>query len=53
MKSDKAAGPAGIVVEMIKAASDSGTTMIRDLASVITRDGKVLADWEQSFIVWL
>ena len=28
MKSDKAAGPPGIVVEMIKAADDSGATMI-------------------------
>ena len=27
--------------------------MIRDLAAVIIRDGKVLFDWEQSFIVCL
>ena len=51
MKSDNAAGPSGIVVEMIKAASDSGATMIRDFASVIICDGKVPADCEQSFIV--
>ena len=31
MKSGKAAGPSGIVVEMIKVAGDTGATMIRDL----------------------
>ena len=53
MKSSKAAGPSGIVVEMIKAAGDTGTTMNRDLATVIIHDGKVSYDWEQSFIVCL
>ena len=52
MKSGKAAGPSGIVV-MIKAAGDTGATMIRDLATAIIRDGKVPADWEESFIVCL
>ena len=36
---------------MILAAVDTGTSMIRDLAAVIIRDGKVPSDWEQSFIV--
>ena len=53
MKSGKAAGPSGIVVEMFKAAGDTGATMIHDLATVIIRDGKVPTDWEQSFIVCL
>ena len=53
MKSGKAAGPSGIVVEMIKAAGDTGATMIRDLATAIIRDGKVPTDWEESFIVCL
>ena len=53
MKSGKAAGPSGIVVEMIKAAGDTGATMIRDLATVIIRDGKVPTDLEESFIVCL
>ena len=53
MKSGKAAGPSGIVVEIIKAAGDTGATMIRDLATAIIRDGKVPNDWEQSFIVCL
>ena len=42
------AGPSGIVVEMIKAAGDTGATMIRDLATTIIRDGKVPTDWEES-----
>ena len=53
MKSSKAAGPSGIVVEMIKEAGDTGATMIRDLATVIIHDAKVPYDWEQSFIVCL
>ena len=53
MKSGKAAGPSGIVVEMVKAAGDTGATMIRDLATAIIRDGKVPTDWEESFIVCL
>ena len=51
MKPSKAAGPSGIVVEMIKAAGDTGTSMTSDLAAAIICDGKVLSHWEQSFIV--
>ena len=53
MKAGKAPGPSGIVVEMIRAAVDTGTSMIRDLAAAIICDGKVSSDWEQSFIVCL
>ena len=51
MKAGKALGPAGIVMEMIRAAGDIGASMIRDLIAAIIRDGKVPADWEKSFIV--
>ena len=50
---DKARGPSGTVVEMIQAASDTGASMIRDLAAAIILDGKVPSGWEQSFIVCL
>ena len=53
MKVGKAPGPSGIVVEMIRAAGDMGTSMICDLAAAVIRDGKVLSDSEQSFIVCL
>ena len=53
MKAGKAPGPSGIVVEMIRAAGDSGASMVCDLAAAIIRNGKVPSDWEQSFIVCL
>ena len=53
MKAGKAPCPSGIVVEMIRAAGDMGTSMIRDLAAAIICDGTVPSDWEQSFIVCL
>ena len=53
MKVGKAPGPSGIVVEMIRAASDMGASMIRDLAAANIRHGKVPSDWEQSFTVCL
>ena len=52
MKAGKAPGQSGIVV-MIRATSDMGASMIRDLTVAIIRDGKVPSDWEQSFIVCL
>ena len=53
MKAGKAPGPSGIVVEMIRAAGDTGASMIRDLAVAIIHDGKVPSDWKQNFIVCL
>ena len=53
MKAGKAPGPSGIVVEMIRAAGDTGASMIRDLAVATIRDGKLPSDWEKSFIVCL
>ena len=53
MKLGKAAGLSVTVVEMIKAAGDTGATMICNLAIPIIYDGKVPTDWEQSFIVCL
>ena len=44
MKSGKAADQSGIVVEMIKAASDTGATMIHDFSSMIIHDDKVPTD---------
>ena len=53
MKSGKAAGPSGVAVEIIRAAGDTGATMIHDLAMAIIRDCKVPAEWEQRFSVCL
>ena len=38
------------MVEMVRAAGDTGANMIRNLAIRIIRGGKVPADWEHSFI---
>ena len=43
-------GQSEVVVEMVRAAGDIGANMIRNLAIANIRDGKVCADWEQSFI---
>ena len=53
MKAGKGPGPSDIVVEMIRAAGDTGPSMIRDLAVAIIRDGRVPSNWEQSFTVCL
>ena len=53
MKAGKTLGQSGIVVQMIRAAGDTGAFMIRDHAAAIIHDGKVPSDWGQSFIVCL
>ena len=53
MKFGKAACPSGVVIEIIRAAGDARATMVRDPAIAIIRDGKVPAEWGQSFIVCL
>ena len=41
LKLGKTAGPSGVVVEIARTAGDIGANMIRNLAIVIIRDGKV------------
>ena len=43
MKTSKALAPSDIVLEMIRAADDTGTSMISDLAAAVICDGKVLS----------
>ena len=51
MKNGKAAGPSGIVSEMVKAAEEDSVDMITDLINQIIREGVVPADWELSTII--
>ena len=44
MKNGKAAGPSGVVAEMLKAAPDICSKIIADLMNAIIRDVKVPAD---------
>ena len=52
MKSGKAAGPSGIIVEMLKAAGDTGITFLRELITCVVTHGKIPEDWEKSFILY-
>ena len=51
MKTDKAAGPSGIVAEMLKASGDTGARLVADLANDMVRNGVIPFDWEDSFII--
>ena len=51
MKVGKAAGPSGIVAEMLKAAGDSCYPLISNLANSIVFHNKIPSDWENSFII--
>ena len=51
MKSGKAAGPSGIVVEMLKAAGSKGIEFLRELIISVVKHGKIPEDWEMSYIL--
>ena len=53
MKSGKAAGPSGVVSEMLIAGGVECVKVVADLINSIIRDGKVPKDWEYSYIVSL
>ena len=53
MKNGEAAGPSGVVAEMLKAAPDICSKIFADLLSAIIHKGKVLVDWSDSIIVGL
>jgi hypothetical protein len=51
MKPGKAAGPSGVVAEMLKAAGHAGARLVADLANSMIRNGDMPSDWERSFII--
>ena len=51
MKTGKAAGPSGIVAEMLNASGDTGARLVADLANDMVRNGVIPSDWEDSFII--
>ena len=51
MKSCKAAGLSGIIVDMLKVAGDTGITFLRELITSVVTHGKIPEDWEKSFIL--
>ena len=50
-KSGKAAGPTGLVVEMIKAAGDEGVLLVKQLTDDVFSSGEIPKDWEESIIL--
>jgi len=50
MKSGKAAGPSGIVSEMMKAAGDDGVKWLTSLFNKIISEGKIPSDWSLSWM---
>ena len=51
MKCGKAAGPSGIITEMLKAAGPKGIEFLRELIIAVVKHGKIPEDWEMSFIL--
>ena len=51
MASGKAAGPSGIVAEMLKPVGEAGAVEVRDLIEDIISEGSIPTDWQESFIV--
>ena len=53
MKTGKAAGPSGIVIEMIRSAGKEIVKSVRNLANRIIKDGQIHSDWNLLHIVSL
>jgi hypothetical protein len=51
MKSGKAAGPCGIVAEMLKAAGEDGVSWVTAICNAVVKEGKITSDWRKSWIV--
>ena len=51
MTSGEAAGPSGIVAEMLKPVGEAGAEEMRDLVENIISEGCIPTDWQESFIV--
>ena len=50
-KSGKAAGPSGVVSEMLKAAGEEGEKWVADLCNSIVREGCMPVEWNKSWMV--
>src|SRR4029077_17641644 len=50
-KVGKAAGPSGVVSELLKASGDNGITWITNLFNKLLADGKIPDDWKRSWMV--
>ena len=51
MKCGKAAGPSGIIAEMLKAAGEVGIELLTELTEVVFCNGVIPMGWQESFIL--
>ena len=51
MKCSKAAGPSGIIDEMLKVAGEVGIELLTELTEVVFCNGVIPTDWQKSFIL--
>ena len=51
MKLGKAAGPSGVVADMLKAAGEDGMRWMTELCNAVVRDGKIPKEWSRSWLV--
>ena len=51
MKQSKSGDPTGVVLEMLKAAGETGALWMTDVCNAVVKDGKILKDWSRSWMV--
>ena len=51
MKMGKAAGPFGIIAEMLEASGEEGVELATQLAEAVFGSSEIPKDWEESFIL--
>jgi len=51
MNNSKAAGPSGVVADMLKAAGEAGTRWITNVCNSVVREGRIPEDWCKSWMV--
>jgi len=50
-KVGKAAGPSGVVAEMLKASGSAGEQWVTDICNIFIKDSRIPDDWRRSWIV--
>ena len=51
MKCGKAAGPSGVIAEMLKASGEEGVRLLRQLGEEVFSNGVIPSEWEESIIL--
>ena len=51
MRNNKAAGPSGVVADMLKAAGEAGRRWITDICNRVVKEGRIPDDWCKSWMV--